>query len=301
VRVGGSEQGFTGANAPTNVIPLAFNDTATKIDLAIGNGGFGSPIDGTVTNVRIKGIGVNPFGQNRSFARGGQTIYVYRAPITGNDSDRDVKADPVVIDSYAVDPFTRHLWLHIPGGWVKCRTAATTIYVPQANCSWQKVTSSTDPNRIIIPNSGTGFFNLTTAQIEQCINNNLPNASGDYVLPVISEVPWELYDNSLPPGRILPQFIRLPMSLQSLCSSTRAEIHGLGYYVGSGNPYSNPASHPGIDIFSPVGGDTYSIADNGLIVGIGVEGMNTRSAGNWGATTIQYDVPRKLDSKIGRI
>jgi hypothetical protein len=142
---------------------------------------------------------------------------------------------------------------------------------------------------------------LTTAQIEQCINNNLPNASGDYVLPVIGEVPWELYDNSLPPGRILPQFIRLPMSLQSLCSSTRAEIHGLGYYVGSGNPYSNPASHPGIDIFSPVGGDTYSIADSGLIVGIGVEGMNTRSAGNWGATTIQEGIGYSVIVRYGHL
>jgi len=233
-----------------------------------------------IRKVVVRGQGLNPFITSPQFALAGQTVYIYRAPITGNDSYTQITTNQVVINRYAVDPINNHLWLRTAEGWVKPRVSGGAIYVPdpQKKCSWIKVTSSTDPKRVIVPSSGTGLFNLSLAQIQTCLNNGVANATSDYPF---TKLAW-----SANPG-LLPQlFSRFPVSLQQLCSSNITDIKGLG---DPDNPafYGLPGEHNGVDVFAPVGSNVYSMANlPGLVVGIGVEGLNGRSAGNWGATGI---------------
>lgn len=131
-------------------------------------------------------------------------------------------------------------------------------------------------DRIIVAENALGNFKLPLQEILNCISNGVTNATSDYPL---GNVPWPTQDS-------VPIFSFLPISLEQLCSSTRTELHGMGYYVGSGNPYNNPDSHPGVDFFAPAGSNVYSIADNGLVVGIGVEGFDTRSASRWGSASV---------------
>jgi murein DD-endopeptidase MepM/ murein hydrolase activator NlpD len=238
-----------------------------------------------IRKVVFQGLGVNPFITNPSFPRLGASIWLYRAPITGNDSQTEVTTDPVVIDRYSVDPINNHLWLHTPAGWLRAAINGGATYIPdpQKPCGWLKVASSAASNRLIVPAPSVGAFTLTQAQIESCINNGVANASVDFALPPLAQVPWNFV--STVSGQLFTHF---PMSLQRVCSGSSTKINGLGD-PESKIIYGLPGGHPGVDVYGPVGSNIYSMGP-GLVVGIGVGPTSgdfiNRSSARWGSANV---------------
>jgi hypothetical protein len=112
---------------------------------------------GYITKVLMRGTGANPFAMPQTLNVSG-TVYIFRAPITGNDSQEEITNEAVTIDRYAIDPLNRHLWLRATGnitgkqGWVKVVAsdeASGTVLKPQG-CSWVKDTGYAGADRIIL-------------------------------------------------------------------------------------------------------------------------------------------------------
>lgn len=79
----------------------------------------------TVSKVLVHGIGMSPFVPSYSLETSlqvpDQDAYIYFAPITGNPTQENLTVNnntrPIIIDSYAIDPLTKNLWLHAAQGW----------------------------------------------------------------------------------------------------------------------------------------------------------------------------------------
>lgn len=253
-----------------------------------------------IRGLKLYGVGASPLAPTKSVqpAGGGEVVFIYRVPITGNPSETEFTtqlASPVVVNQYAIDPLTRHLWLHSANGWFKVTAtdrSSGTVLKPQG-CSWIEDAAYTSNDRIILPaeTSELAMLKASLGQIIACISNGVSNATGDYPL---GDVPWPAQ------GSPLPQFTRFPMSVQQICQGTPAEMHSLGV-PDDESKYGLPGLHNGTDFFAPSGSDVYAIENNGLVVGIGVEGKNTRSAGNWGATEIQEGTGYSVIIRYGHL
>jgi hypothetical protein len=225
-----------------------------------------------IRGLKLYGVGASPLAPTKSVqpAGGGEVVFIYRAPITGNPSETEFTtqlASPVVVNQYAIDPLTRHLWLHSANGWFKVTAtdrSSGTVLKPQG-CSWIEDAAYTSNDRIIlpVPDSELGLLNLTFVQIQSSISNSVANATGDYPL---GDVPWPV------PESLLPQFTRFPMSVQQICQGMPAEMHSLGVSDDE-SKYGLPGLYNGTDFFALSDSDVYAIENNGLVVGIGGEGQ----------------------------
>jgi murein DD-endopeptidase MepM/ murein hydrolase activator NlpD len=246
----------------------------------------------SIKRLILHGTGANPFvpAYAAQPTGGGETIWTYRAPITGNPTKlisqyiTTSMGVAISIDSYAIDPINRHLWLHSGDNWFKAtatdRIDGTTL--KPVRCFWVEDSDYAEDDRIIIPELDTTTFRITLEQILACISNGVANAS--YTLPQLENVPFE--------GGI-PEFTRFPMSMEQVCQGDIEEIRGLGVPPEG---YGVSRLHNGADIFAPAGSDVYSIADNGLVVGIGIslglldDTYSQRSANYWRAAAVEEGV-----------
>jgi hypothetical protein len=255
----------------------------------------------TIKSLELHGTGLSPFvpTYDAQPTGGGETIWTYRAPITGNPTKLISEylttgmGVPIVIDSYAIDPINRHLWLHSGANWFK--TTATnrtngTVLKPDG-CLWTEDANYAGNDGIVIPALDTATFRLTIEQILACIGTRTPTiingvADASYMLPELEDVPWP--QTQTIPESELPQFVHFPTSLQQVCQSTLFDLYGVGCFTGA--TYSNPNEHPGLDCFAPLGSNIYSLADNGLVVGIGIGATDgsyvQRSQARWGSAAV---------------
>lgn len=256
---------------------------------------------GYITTVEVEGKYVNPFVSSIVLSDStqvpSQTAYRYDYPITGNPTwqDYEVNADPqaVAIDSYVIDPLNKNLWVNLPifsytEGWFSVSATdftSGTVLQPIAHCQWQQNDSYTGSDRIIIPPNPPygGNLRLPLSQILRIVSNGVANVGDDYPLDI---VPWPATSTDL------PVFTRFPLSLGQVCAGSLNDIFGLNADTGVIDYPTH--GHAGTDIFAPSGSKVYSIADQGLVVGIGIGStsgsFNLRSAAPWGSAAVSDGV-----------
>jgi hypothetical protein len=250
-----------------------------------------------------------------------------------------------MVDAYAIDPLRNTLWFHITPsadgfnphpaarddtdalvrwwGWVRVTATAGLGYVVHNSAL------------IIVPRKSVVMgviygLNLASSDIQNCLNT-VPNQS--VALPDLSEVPWANATS-------VPTFTFFPLSAASVCQwsafgvnnqyprpgatplnrNSGQQVYGFAKW-NSIYKNLNPSNyHPGTDFFgfaNPTpegstgwpasGASIYSVADHGLIVGIGIAryvtklnpktgkhepdpwGFKTSSA-SWGATYVNTPV-----------
>jgi hypothetical protein len=254
----------------------------------------------TIKRLKLRGTGVNPFVPSYSLATSQQApdqdAYIYFAPITGNPSEENLTVNnntrPIIIDSYAIDPLTRNLWLHAEQGWLKATASdfSSGVVLKPVGCYWERDDNYTGADRIIVAGNALGNFQLPLQEILNCISNGVTNATSDYPL---GNVPWP--QTSTVTDSALAMFTHFPMSLTQICQGGIQAFPLYGVGCDTGATYAGaPGEHSGLDIFAPSGSNVYSMADNGLIVGIGIGATNgsyqQRSAAYWGAAAVTETV-----------
>jgi murein DD-endopeptidase MepM/ murein hydrolase activator NlpD len=186
-----------------------------------------------------------------------------------------------LIDGYAADPLSNTLWFHVdppstftstsPGdgvsaaddewpGWVQVITSTVSAY-----------TVTGGGKTIVVPQApfwaNTSGLNLTNSQVTNCIST-LGNPNTLYALPNFSGVPW---------SDSLPLFTQMPLSGAQVCQNSSLaslptpQSYSAAFGLKSTTLYPNivGALHMGVDFFAAAGSSVYSIADNGIVVGIG--------------------------------
>ncbi len=258
-----------------------------------------------ITRCRVYGTGANPFVPTVSLVDNteapDQDAYLYRAPITGNDTYVNLTVNnntrPLAIGQYAIDPLNNHLWLHTAYGWVKATAndyMDGTVLRPNG-CLWEQDDDYDDTDRIEVAPAALGNFQLPLEDILRIISNGVAN--GSYTLPQLVNVPWP--QTGTVTDSELAMLTHFPMSLTQVCQGGIQSFPLYGVGCDTGAIYDGaPGEHAGLDVFAPSGSNVYSMADNGLIVGIGIGPTNgsyqQRSAAYWGAAavteTIGYSV-----------
>jgi len=205
----------------------------------------------------------------------------YRDPVSGSPAfpQRFIvqRTTALRIDSYAADEIENVLWLHVANP-AEYSEPTPTFQFGDPTSSWYGWVKVISPNGlgavenpvthspILVPirNSRAGYnaLQLSMSDIQSCINN-IAATYAPKVLPILPNVAWQ------GSGSIVNSFTFFPLAVNRVCdASSNKEIWGLEYY--NADLYGNTGGyHIGVDFFAPDGSTVYSIANNGIVVGIG--------------------------------
>lgn len=267
--------------------------------------------------------------------------HLFRAPIEGNPAWPHLESSIAIvkrIDAYAVDPLRNTLWFHIAPPENRLTNQMNPAYPHDAVTpwwGWARVISSSgqgftviEGSRFIVvpkqryPSNAVRGLDVRIEEIENCLRT-LPDASNQYILPDLVQASW----TNAP-------FTFFPISAASMCQWSSIGLGGnfqipgttpvprskgvqiFGFALEDQPAYGDlrPSGyHPGVDFFAfadrslnnanyPArGAAVYSIANKGLVVGIGLgrriatpsnppryktqlEGHS--SSASWGAVTV---------------